>query len=48
MEASYRLLQQRVTQEQEGMRAEFARRFEETTRTLRDTLHKGIADMITA
>ena len=48
MEASYRLLQQRVTQEQESLKAEFARRIGEQTQTLRDTLHKGIADMITA
>ena len=48
MEASYRLLQQRVTQEQGSLKAEFARRIGEQTQTLRDTLHKGIADMITA
>ena len=48
MEASYRLLQQRVTQEQGELKAEFARRIGEQTQTLRDTLHKGIADMITA
>ena len=48
MEASYRLLQQRVAQEQESLRAEFARRIEEQTQTLRGTLHKGIADVITA
>ena len=48
MEASYRLLQQRVTQEQESLKAEFARRIGEQTQTLRDMLHKGIADMITA
>ena len=48
MEASYRLLQQRVTQEQGELKAEFARRIAEQTQTLRDTLHKGIADMITA
>ena len=48
MEASYRLLQQRVAQEQESLKAEFARRIGEQTQTLRDTLHKGIADMITA
>ena len=30
------------------MRAEFARRIEEQTQTLRGTLHKGIAEMITA
>ena len=47
MEASYRLLQQRVTQEQESLKAEFARRIGEQTQTLRDTLHKGIVDMIT-
>ena len=48
MEASYRLLQQRVAQEQESLKAEFARRIEEQTQTLRDTLHKGIADVITS
>ena len=46
MEASYRLLQQRVSQEQESLKAEFARRIAEQTQTLRDTLHKGIADMM--
>ena len=48
IEASYRLLQQRVAHEQESLKAEFARRIGEQTQTLRDTLHKGIADMITA
>ena len=42
MEASYRLLQRRITQEQESLKAEFARRIGEQTQTLRDTLHKGL------
>ena len=48
MEASYWLLQQRVAQEQESLKAEFARQIAEQAQNLRDTLHKGIVDMITA
>ena len=48
MEASYRLLQRRVNQDIAALRAEHARQTAQQTQSLRDTLQKGIADLITA
>ena len=47
MEASYWLLQQRVEQDIEEFRSEHARQIAQQTQSLRDTLQKGIADVIT-
>ena len=46
MEASYRLLQQRVDQDMVAFRAEHARQTAQQTQSLCDTLQKGIADVI--
>ena len=47
MEASYRLLQQRVDQDIAVLRAEHARQTTQRTQSLCDMLLKGIADHIT-
>ena len=47
VEASYRLLQQRVDQDIAALRAEHARQTAQHTQSLRDMLQKGVADVIT-
>ena len=48
MEASYRLLQLQVDQDIVALLAEHARQLAQQTQSLRDTLQKGIVDVITA
>ena len=47
MKVSYRLLQQWVDQDMVAFQAEQARQTAQQTQSLRDTLQKGIADVIT-
>ena len=48
MEVSYRLLQQRVEQDMQEIRAEMAKNVEQQMQSLRPTLQKGIAELVTA
>ena len=48
MELSYRLLQQRVDQDMQEIRAEMARNAEQQVQSLRTKLQKGIAELVTA